>query len=536
MSSHLGVNGMLALLDRLKSAVRDFAAREGKLNDEFPVRFAAETKAFETAREEQALRLTEYLAGVEVAFEAGKDEWHSKFESRKTRINQAHTTASKRVHEGSGGFDQRIRENLTQMERDRDAELANAAVVWEDFNAKLIESREAFEPLEKAVKSAFRGYGEFRRMISPRRQWPEPDLSPDEYQLLEELRRLPVPIREKLGGFKQFLLPRFFKFFPIWLLFIVLLLLFITSSVVFNYPELNFIPNNATYVVLGVLFVAVLAIYQFGKRQTGPTASAIARDLAKARRLHDACLEKAESRCLLEQEQIRTKFENTTRSINQQWKQTTKRALDMRGLRAQAVDEKTFRVLQKNEQLHRAKLNQLERDHRNSLKRLRQEAAVRMGQLANTHEAKTSKLNAEQRARWQALQADWENCIRPIHETLRAADTAATELFPEWQQPVWKSRTLPEEFENVAKFGSMRVDITRLAETAPKDKRLALPFPANFSVPLLLKCPEQGSILFETTKSGGDEAIAAINNIIFRLLSAHPPGKLNFTIFDPVGL
>ena len=34
--SNLGVKEMLALLDALKGAVRDFAAREEKLNGEFP--------------------------------------------------------------------------------------------------------------------------------------------------------------------------------------------------------------------------------------------------------------------------------------------------------------------------------------------------------------------------------------------------------------------------------------------------------------------------------------------------------------------
>ena len=62
------------------------------------------------------------------------------------------------------------------------------------------------------------------------------------------------------------------------------------------------------------------------------------------------------------------------------------------------------------------------------------------------------------------------------------------------------------------------------------------PGPANFTVPLTLVCPLQGSILFETGKTGGNEAVAAINNIIFRLLSTTPPGKVSFTIFDPVGL
>ncbi len=62
------------------------------------------------------------------------------------------------------------------------------------------------------------------------------------------------------------------------------------------------------------------------------------------------------------------------------------------------------------------------------------------------------------------------------------------------------------------------------------------PGPARFSVPLCLAYPEQGSILFETANAGHDEAIGALNNIILRLLSTAPPGRLNFTILDPVGL
>ena len=55
-------------------------------------------------------------------------------------------------------------------------------------------------------------------------------------------------------------------------------------------------------------------------------------------------------------------------------------------------------------------------------------------------------------------------------------------------------------------------------------------------MPLSLAYPLEGSILFETNKGGEVEAVAAINNIIFRLLSTTPPGKVSFTIFDPVGL
>src|SRR5262249_3630092 len=80
------------------------------------------------------------------------------------------------------------------------------------------------------------------------------------------------------------------------------------------------------------------------------------------------------------------------------------------------------------------------------------------------------------------------------------------------------------------------VDVDKLCEVVPKDKRLALPGPSQFSLPLLLTYPQQGSILFESTNSGHDEMIGALNSAILRLLSIAPPGRLNFTIFDPVGL
>jgi hypothetical protein len=52
---------------------------------------------------------------------------------------------------------------------------------------------------------------------------------------------------------------------------------------------------------------------------------------------------------------------------------------------------------------------------------------------------------------------------------------------------------------------------------------------------MALQLPHDGSILFETNGPGRETAIGALNNIILRLLATTPPGKLSFTIIDPVG-
>ncbi|HXE42313.1 MAG TPA: FtsK/SpoIIIE domain-containing protein, partial [Candidatus Baltobacteraceae bacterium] len=117
----------------------------------------------------------------------------------------------------------------------------------------------------------------------------------------------------------------------------------------------------------------------------------------------------------------------------------------------------------------------------------------------------------------------------------QTAKADAEKLFPEWNQSRWENWKPPGDFKNAAQFGQLEIEIEQLAEKAPKDKRLQLP-ETKFSAPLALTYPQQGSILFETNKGGENQAVAAINNIIFRLLSTTPPGKASFTIFDPVGL
>jgi DNA segregation ATPase FtsK/SpoIIIE-like protein len=539
VSSHLGANEMLALLDRFQSAIRDFAAREENLNGEFHARTSAETKAFEASTQEQAARLSERIADAETGRQAERKNYRARFEKRKARIAQAHLTCNRQVMEGTdreGRHKHWLQKSTVDAERKRDADLANAAAALENFKIKLADNRGVFVLLEKTARSAFRGYGAFRRLLAPHRQWPEPALPADENQLFEELRQLETDTRNELGRFEKIPLPRFFKYLPMWLLMILLLLAFGVLVLLFHHLGLSAISYWVTGTALVFLWVIAWMIHQRGKRQAGPATSTIASNLAKARRLHDGSLDRAELRCRQEQERITKEFENTNRTLNQEWKQTLKEGYDTRGIRGQKVDEKGSRALETNERLHLARLKQIERNHTDNVARLRQEADAQAGRLADAHTAKMAKLNADNQARWQALETEWKDCLQPIDETIRAANAAAEELFPEWQSPAWKKWTPPQDFKNAAKFGRLEVDVAKFAEVMPKNRRLALPGPSTFSVPLVLAYPLEGSILFEAAKTGSDEPVETINNVIFRLLSTTPPGKLSFTIFDPVGL
>ena len=95
--------------------------------------------------------------------------------------------------------------------------------------------------------------------------------------------------------------------------------------------------------------------------------------------------------------------------------------------------------------------------------------------------------------------------------------------------------TAPADFPLATKFGELRVDLRRTS-AGPAISRLAFPGLAEIAVPLALSFPQQGSLLFETNESADATLVNTLNTIIVRLLSDTPPGKVSFTIIDPVGL
>ncbi len=535
---------MLALLERFKSVVQDFRAREDKLDLDYRVRLNNEKRAFETAAKEQSQRQTDLLANAEVESQNEIARWSSRFDRRKVGINEAHKKLRRKavddVQEHEGRRKHRLQQNALEAERRRDKDLANAAAALKEFKAKLAESQQEFANLEAESSRTFGAYRKFRRLFSHEVQWPEPDFSPDEHQLFEQLGKLQTKVREDLGRFRAMFLPNAVRFVPpAWLLVVVLLGM---AGWVLAAPSLTHAAGPSwntmriPLLCVGALLVIRIIAFLIAQQQATPSARTVSGDLAKARRWHDACYEKGDLHLQHDQERIKAEFQNRNKAIDQEYKDVIKEAIGLRDLRPRQIDEKAARVTQKAEKVRVAHMERLERIRTEGLPRLKQEVEAETRRLSETQGANIAKIEAEQQARLSALEAEWKQAVQPLCETLEKAQAEAARMFPEWGQSNWKDWIPPQEFTNAAKFGSLQLEVEKLADSTSKNGRLTLPCPATLSVPLALSFPKEGSILFEAGKTTGDDAIAAINNIIYRLLSATPPGKVSFTIFDPVGL
>ena len=163
-------------------------------------------------------------------------------------------------------------------------------------------------------------------------------------------------------------------------------------------------------------------------------------------------------------------------------------------------------------------------------------AALRVEQFHAAHAAEIAKLDEESAQRWSALAEKWRAESAVLWEELQTVSSAASRLSRPWDEKLvqqWKAST---ELDPVAAFASLEVDMARHAPALPKDPRLALPCPEKFRLPLALTFPREGSLLFETNEPAAAGATDAFNHIVLRLLATTPPGRIAFTILDPVGL
>lgn len=537
MNSHLGVRETLELVESLRGTVREFNAREEKLVQDLRQKTALLQRRRDEAIDSATTRLTEETAREESSFAERKTSAQATYRKEKSGIGEKQKTGLKdglkEIENREGSRKHKLQTETLQSKRDRETGLANAETALAEFKAALAADHENLSLLEARARKSFSGYGRFVRLLRDAPEKAEVDRAADDYQLSARLRELLAKAGNDLDRFRRLPLPAFFRFRLVWLILIfaqlpVALLLGQLGMASFTYRQ-------AIASIGGCLLIGFI-LHLLGKRQAEPGARTIAGTLGKARRLHDICSEKCDTRHAQEMQRIENEFRARNELINQEWDRALEEAAADRASLPQKIKDEAARAFDENEKFYRGELERLQREHTETMERVNFEAEARQKEAAATCAEKEAKLNADDRELWRPMEAEWKRRIQPLYETIRAVQSEAEKVFPAWESGSWKNWKPPAQFENAARFARMEVDVASLSEGLPKDARLALPDPARFSLPLLLTYPQQGSILFETSNAGRDEIIGTLNNVILRLLSNSPAGRLSFTIIDPVGL
>jgi S-DNA-T family DNA segregation ATPase FtsK/SpoIIIE len=537
VNSLIGTKELLAQLATLKSVVQDFTAREQKLHATFRDQSGKANNAFAATEKQQTDYVSARLDAAKESFAAAQERLAARIVRRKTRISHAYHAVREGLSANITAQDEQCNRDAQQAlldaERQRDAALAQAAADAEHLQHRVGAATEVFQQLEKSVRRTFGGYGKFRRQLN-RSDSPAADFSGNGNELLDEFQRVCTKVSADLVRFKKSPLPQLFRFLPVWLVGLILLGVAVADPVSQHFGR-HVITHAHAAIALAAL-VVVLVFYLIGLRVAGPLAKILAEDFRRARWLLATSSERAATYHQTELDRIEQKFQQTTSEVNQEWKRASKEIALRRNTRPSDLEDRFPRLNQRNEQFQQTELQRIQQAHDEAVAQLREEAQAQAGRFVDEHKTTMAISEKNYQAALDGLVAEWQSQVLPLCEMLQAADTAAGKLFPDWEAAEWDRWTPPPAFLNAVKFAELEVNLEQFISGLPKDKRLTLPCPPIFTLPLLLTHPLQGSLLLETGREGGGEAVSAINNLILRLLATTPPGRIELTIFDPVGL
>ncbi len=532
---------ILELLGQLKGGIEDFARRESALETEFRNRAARENLRRDEAATAEAGRFETRLTELAADHEAAKAALTARHARRKAWITKARTLskdqAQERIEAKTGAQKYGLQKKLMQAEKDRDAALAKAAATTQQFKADLAAEDEQFVALEQSARRAFGSYGSFKRRLAEPAGGPLP-ASADSAELLGAIRDMLKKAGTEIAQFRRLPLPLLFRFLPLWLLLPLCLLPL--APALLDHLQIKALsislPLQTGALISGGLIALVLVLYFAGRATAAGPAGKVIRGMGQTRQLLDAAFQLADTWYQDEVARIRSEFQSASAVIDEDLKLALKDNLRMKGSFRETVDDKTVRVTAHNDRILRDAMQRLEAGYAETVRNLKAEAEAGSAELARAAETSQAAAAAELRSRWEVLQQEWQARIHPIYESLRAASDGVDELFPPWTRELLEAWTPPEHFLSLAKFARLDVEVEKLCDGVPKDQRLSLPGPGRFAVPLFLTYPNGGSILFEMANAARETMIGALNNIILRLLSHSPPGRLNFTVIDPIGL
>jgi S-DNA-T family DNA segregation ATPase FtsK/SpoIIIE len=533
VSEERGAKQTLELVNALRETLTVFAGRERSLQrtldhlssgqdfahsaalDEETRRFEAAVAAEQDSHQEKIRQLADWdtrrRARIKAALGAARIKRLDRIESEKGReisaVQQGRITVGR---------------EKAAAQQENDGRLAGVVAGLENARLALVE-------LQRRARASFRGYPSFQRLMTLAQA--EPRDGEDTDSLIEEFNALYPRTLEELNQFRKLPAPAFFRIVPIWLL---VLLLGLVGGLPFL-VSLSFLPPVPTLVAAGVLAVAGLAFYFLGGSSARPQVEALTGNLARLASLYQTCAANVQGHHQAEVERIEAEADGQLQALDERWQRATRLAETRRAATVRELNEKPAPLTARHEALLQRRTRRLEEESAAALAALSREHEERLEALATSRAERVEKQLADNQARWQEAEAEWNAKVPPLFATVAASEAAGAH-FTGWEDASWQTWTPPEWFRSSAPFARFSVDLAAACEALPRSERFALPGPATFSLPMFLQFPESGSLLLEAGRSCGESVAGALNGLILRLLAGSPAGRLNFTILDPVGL
>ena len=541
MNSVLDVEQTLDLLDRVRNSLEAHATQRREADQEYARELVRLERQHKHAQQQLEVNRAAARAEAQACLETTRGNLEARTQQRQARIARARASIQRRRLEVIATSEARrvfqIQRELLQSNRDCDTAIQQADAQLAAFMEQWNLVGDQLHSLERRAHSAFRGYPRLRQRLSRgAADLKPPDVSSDADAQLQLAQTQSRQAAEGLDKFRRLFLPRIFSLAPLWL--ILLLLIAVHAAAVplltmFEGPELTWSQAGITCATLAVI---TLGLYLWGRHQATPAADGVNRTLHQARAVHATAELAATARHQHAHLQCRQETEAKTAALEKDWNHTIESAANQRASAQETIDAKLNRALASLEQHRTRSLARVEAEFQSRVDRINHDANSKLESLQADHAAKRQAIVDRRQTRQQQLDADLRRDTGPDLAALDEARQIAQGLFPAWTASMWRDWEPPTGFLAAAPFGRLEIDLAQLSGGPTPELLSELSSASRLEVPLLLTFPRRGSIWFETRDDGRELAVATLNNLVLRLLAGAAPGRIAFTILDPVGL
>ncbi len=160
-----------------------------------------------------------------------------------------------------------------------------------------------------------------------------------------------------------------------------------------------------------------------------------------------------------------------------------------------------------------------------------------MAQVQQRYDRQMGTCQAEYETSRGALEARWDSALTCIQTLLAKTAQLDDGIVTNWDRLSETPSGLGETSnDSVVRFGGFELDWA-LLDLALRDRAAAkLDVSKSATVPAVLEFPRHCSMLLQSQRRGREQAIETLRTVMARLFASLPPGRVRFTIFDPVGL
>lgn len=339
-------------------------------------------------------------------------------------------------------------------------------------------------------------------------------------KLLEQLKLLKLPLLIRSG-------------FPIWL-FALLWAVAALGLGLPDFSDFHFIWQSGVAALVLDIIVSV-TVFSLARKHVNAVYDPLCQLLLEAEHARQQWHEAATEKCHRETNAILQKYRTDLHQAKMRFEERKDAATTERNTHTNAAKDKYEPQLAKFREFQTHESRDLVVTYERREREIAAEFATRDKQARERAEQAQRDAQAGYDTALVTIKRQWQETVRSIQAEAKEICDESDVIFPPWNEQAWARWTPPRVIAPVLRFGQYELPILSGDEPPPSEFTPRVKPPVA-TLPALLQFPDRCSLQLRAAGTGRLRAVDTLQSVMLRFLTAVPPGKVRFTIIDPVGL